>query len=107
MSRQIRGQSGPHSIHDARQHAWAQLVFGPGAPPPRQRLHPGLLPDVYVPAAPRRRSLLSRLIRLLGGRRDFEQQESVDEFDAPSEAGARRDGLRKRAGDDNNDQLAA
>mgnify|MGYP000923887492 CR=1 FL=1 len=29
MSRHIRGQSGPHSIHDARQHAWARLAWQP------------------------------------------------------------------------------
>lgn len=38
-------RSGPHSIHDARQHAFALLLFGPGAPAPRQRPHRGQLPD--------------------------------------------------------------
>jgi hypothetical protein len=104
MSRQYRGQSGPHSIHDARQHAWAQLVFGPGAPRPRQRLHPGLLPDVYVPAGRRRPSLLRRLIRLLGGSR--QDADASDGLDALSKAGVEHEASRPQA-DDRNDQLAA
>lgn len=61
-----RARSGPHSIHDARQHARALLIFGPGAPAPRQRPHPGLLPDVAEPARPaRRRSILARFIARL------------------------------------------
>lgn len=107
MSRQIRGQSGPHSIHDARQHAWAQLVFGPGAPPPRQRLHPGSLPDVYVPAAPRRRSLLRGLIRLLGGKQ-VDQADAADGLDALPEAQHGASPARADDGRENkNDSLAA
>lgn len=56
-----RARSGPHSIHDARQYAWALLVLGPGAPAPRQRPHRGLLPDVPEFRAPSRPSLLARL----------------------------------------------
>lgn len=65
MYSQYRGRSGPHSIHDARQHAWALLFFGPGAPPPRMRPHPALLPDLPEPVMPRRPSLLVGLARLL------------------------------------------
>jgi hypothetical protein len=66
MSRQYRGQSGPHSIHDARQYAWARLVFGPGAPQPRMRPNRGLLPDLPgVTIVPRRPSLLVTLVRIL------------------------------------------
>ena len=56
-----RARSGPHSIHDARQHAWALLVLGPGAPVPRQRPHRGMLPDVPEFRTPSRPSLLARL----------------------------------------------
>lgn len=64
-SHQSRARSGPHSIHDARQHAWALLIFGPGAPAPRQRPHPGLLPDVAEPQLVRRPSMLARFIARL------------------------------------------
>ncbi|MBX3530406.1 MAG: hypothetical protein KF849_07350 [Rhizobiaceae bacterium] len=107
MSRHIRGQSGPHSIHDARQHAWAQLMFGPGAPPPRQRLHPGLLPDVYVPAAPLRRSLLSRLIRLLRGRRNVEREDAADEFETLRSKDEDQPRPQDPQAHDRNDSLAA
>ncbi len=60
-TRYPRARSGPHSIHDARQYAWALLVLGPGAPPPRQRPHRGMLPDVPEYRAPSRPSLLGRL----------------------------------------------
>lgn len=56
-----RARSGPHSVHDARQYAWSLLVLGPGAPPPRQRPHRGLLPDVAEFRTPARPSLLTRL----------------------------------------------
>ena len=66
MYRNYRGQSGPHSIHDARAHAWALLVFGPGAPPPNRRPHRGQLPDLPEPTPlPRRVPLLVRLVRIL------------------------------------------
>lgn len=66
MYRPEQGRSGPHSIHDARQHAWALLVFGPGAPPPRMRPHRGQLSDLPdVSIRPRRVSLLARIIRVL------------------------------------------
>lgn len=66
MQRHIhRARSGPHSVHDARQHAWALLVFGPGAPAPRQRPHRGQLPDIPELGTSRRRpSLLTRLVAL-------------------------------------------
>jgi hypothetical protein len=60
-TRYPRARSGPHSIHDARQYAWALLVLGPGAPPPRQRPHRSMLPDVPEYRAPSRPSLLGRL----------------------------------------------
>lgn len=57
-----RVRSGPHSVHDARQYAWALLIFGPGAPAPRQRSHPDLPPEVPDAERPARRpSLLARL----------------------------------------------
>lgn len=66
MSRQYRGQSGPHSIHDARQHAWARLLLGPGAPVPRMRPHRGQLPDLpEITIRPRRLSLFVRIVRIL------------------------------------------
>lgn len=53
-------RSGPHSVHDARQYAWSLLILGPGAPAPRQRPHPGMLPDISdANAARRRRSLIA------------------------------------------------
>ena len=66
---QDRARSGPHSIHDARQYAWSVLIFGPGAPAPRQRVHPGLLPDVYIAAPARAGSTLSRFIALFRSKR--------------------------------------
>lgn len=65
MYRDFQGRSGPHSIHDARQHAWARLVLGPGAPAPNLRPHRGQLPDVHQPDAPRplRRRMLARWLR--------------------------------------------
>ena len=66
MYRHYQGRSGPHSIHDARQYAWARLVFGPGVPPPNRRPHRGQLPDVpELPVRPRRPSILVRLVRIL------------------------------------------
>lgn len=58
-----RARSGPHSVHDARQYAFSLLMFGPGAPAPRQRVHPGMLPDVYLPALPRR-GVIARFLGL-------------------------------------------
>ena len=69
MYTHYRDRSGPHSIHDARQYAWSRLVFGPGAPAPRMRPHPGMLPDVQFPDPPARtRSLLKRLLDTLRSR---------------------------------------
>lgn len=66
MFRRYHGQSGPHSIHDARAYAWALLVFGPGAPPPNRRPHRGQLPDLpEATPLPRRVPLLVRLVRIL------------------------------------------
>lgn len=81
MQRHIhRARSGPHSVHDARQHAWALLVFGPGAPAPRQRPHRGQLPDVPELRASRRRpSLLSRLVALFRGPSAAGEAERADE----------------------------
>lgn len=59
------GHSGPHSIHDARQYAFALLLFGPGAPAPRQRPHRGQLSDLPEPAFSRRPSAFVRFARLV------------------------------------------
>lgn len=62
-----RARSGQHSLHDARQYALSLLVFGPGAPAPRQRPHRGQLsdlPDVWVPTRP---SFVARLIAFFAG----------------------------------------
>jgi hypothetical protein len=77
------GPSGPHSIHDARQHAWARLVFGPGATAPNQRPHRGMLPDVHVPLPQRPVSPLRRLVRWLRGERviDARADEADDGLD--------------------------
>ncbi len=85
MYRHRHGPSGPHSIHDARQHAWARLVFGPGAPAPNQRPHRGMLPDVYAPLRQRPASGIGRLLRWLRGKRGIEPaDESSDGLDMPS-----------------------
>lgn len=66
---QDRARFGPHSIHDARQYAWSVLIFGPGAPAPRQRVHPGLLPDVYIAGPAHAGSPWSRFIALFRRKR--------------------------------------
>ena len=88
MHRDYRGRSGPHSIHDARQHAWARLVFGPGAPAPRQRPHRGMLPDVYYPEAPGRPSLFVRLMRQLRGKGDNDPEEELGDGSGRTDASA-------------------
>lgn len=90
MHRDYRGRSGPYSIHDARQHAWSRLVFGPGAPAPNQRPHRGMLPDVFFPddAPPPRPSLLRRLMRLFGRKDESQTPDGAEEGlgQAPSPA---------------------
>lgn len=101
-----RARSGPHSIHDARQHAWALLVLGPGAPAPRQRPHRGLLsdlPDVYVPARP---SLLARLIARLTGS-ESEPDEAAGQDGEEGSHWWRASARRKAKPDTDNDRLAA
>ena len=96
-----RARSGPHSVHDARQHAWSLLIFGPGAPAPRQRVHPGMLPDVYV-AVPGRGSILSRVIAFF---RRVPEEAAAEEG---SLGGTFADGAGLRHGQDKRkDRLAA
>jgi hypothetical protein len=74
----FRAHQGRHSIHDSRQEAWARLAFGPTSPQPAPRAHRGMLPDVYAPDPPRRRSLRAWLRRLLLFGRDGEAGEPED-----------------------------
>lgn len=104
MYRHYQGRSGPHSIHDARQYAWARLVFGPGVPPPNRRPHRGQLPDVpELPIRPRRPSILVRLVRILtlravldptvsGGAAEIAEATSPGQGDRPSSRGDKRVG---------------
>jgi hypothetical protein len=63
-----RAHQGRHSAHDSRQEAWARLAFGPTMPQHSARIDRGMLPDVYAPDPPPRRSLRAWLRRLLFGR---------------------------------------
>jgi len=97
MQRPIhRARSGPHSVHDARQHAWALLVFGPGAPAPRRRPHRGQLPDIAE-------SGLSRLLAFFGRPSAAGDAEAADE-DAPGWHGEPRPDAERNV---EKDRLAA
>lgn len=94
-----RARSGPHSVQDARQYAWALLVLGP-APAPRQRPHRGSLPDVPEFHSPSRPSLLARFFARF--RRARPGDETAAE-DAPDQLGADL----AEAGQNHNGRLAA
>ena len=113
MYRHHQGLSGPHSFEDAQQYAWARLIFGPGAPPPRMRPHRGQLPDVpEFPTSPRRPSLIAMLVRILTLRTILDPTvsgEVVEGAETKARARRARPGTwsREREDSDRKDRLAA